>query len=303
MNNSKKQSSLQLNSIERHNKLTIPNIFQTPILIKSELLMAEIELDRKHYRAAYTFTNHALAIISIFRKLQNEFLLNKYNKEQKYIKEFLNIIDNSNIITETDNEEEEEEKSKENEKDSIKHMKDKEYNKLIEFKERINLNKKMLKELEKFFIFFMNLSIYQIKVLNETQPKAKIKDFLPILFQNQFKDCLSLKQNISLENLDIMSLSRYMILKDPNKLILPGNLNISSEYFEKPELFKSHYVKPEKKKTPEEKMVEAKLNQKANEIFRQIIKNSKDKTRLVILFKNNYDLVLKIIKNSNKTQL
>ena len=303
MNNSKKQSSLQLNSMERHNKLTIPNIFQTPILIKSELLMAEIELDRKHYRAAYTFTNHALAIISIFRKLQNEFLLNKYNKEQKYIKEFLNIIDNSNIITETDNEEEEEEKSKENEKNSIKYMKDKEYNKLIEFKERINLNKKMLKELEKFFIFFMNLSIYQIKVLNETQPKAKIKDFLPILFQNQFKDCLSLKQNISLENLDIMSLSRYMILKDPNKLILPGNLNISSEYFEKPELFKSHYVKPEKKKTPEEKMAEAKLNQKANEIFRQIIKNIKDKTRLVILFKNNYDLVLKIIKNSNKTQI
>ena len=302
-NSSKKQFSLQLNNLENYPKISIPNIFQTPILIKSELLMAEIELDRKHYRAAYTFTNHALAIISIFKKLQNEFLLNKYSKEQKYIKEFLNIIDNSNIITETDNEEEEEEKSKENEKDSIKHMIDKEYIKHIEFKERITLNKKMLKELEKFFIFFMNLSIYQIKILNDTQPKAKIKDFLPILFQNQFKDCLSLKQNISLENLDIMSLSRYMILKDPNKLILPGNLNISTEYFEKPELFKSHYVKKEIKKTPQEKIEEAQLNQKANEIFRQIIKNIKDKTRLVILFKNNYDLVLKIIKNSNKTQI
>ena len=302
-NSSKKQFSLQLNNLENYPKISIPNIFQTPILIKSELLMAEIELDRKHYRAAYTFTNHALAIISIFKKLQNEFLLNKYSKEQKYIKEFLNIIDNSNIITETDNEEEEEEKSKENEKDSIKYMLDKEYIKHIEFKERITLNKKMLKELEKFFIFFMNLSIYQIKILNDTQPKAKIKDFLPILFQNQFKDCLSLKQNISLENLDIMSLSRYMILKDPNKLILPGNLNISTEYFEKPELFKSHYVKKEIKKTPQEKIEEAQLNQKANEIFRQIIKNIKDKTRLVILFKNNYDLVLKIIKNSNKTQI
>ena len=280
-NSSKKQFSLQLNNLENYPKISIPNIFQTPILIKSELLMAEIELDRKHYRAAYTFTNHALAIISIFKKLQNEFLLNKYSKEQKYIKEFLNIIDNSNIITETDNEEEEEEKSKENEKDSIKYMLDKENIKHIEF------------------IFFMNLSIYQIKILNDTQPKAKIKDFLPILFQNQFKDCLSLKQNISLENLDIMSLSRYMILKDPNKLILPGNLNISTEYFEKPELFKSHYVKKEIKKTPQEKIEEAQLNQKANEIFRQIIKNIKDKTRLVILFKNN----LKIIKNSNKTQI
>ena len=301
-NNTKKQSSsLHLNNIEKPNKINIPKIFQMPILIRAELLMAEIELDRKHYRAAYTFTNHALAIISIFRKLQNEFLLSKFSVEQKYIKEFLNIIDNSNMITESDNEEEEEEKEKE--KDSIKYMKDKEYVKLIEFKERITLNKKILKELEKFFIFFMNLSIYQIKILNDTQPKAKIKDFLPILFQNQFKDCLSLKQNISLENLDIMSLSRYMILKDPNKLILPENLNISSEYMEKPELFKSHYVKKERKKTPSEQKEEALLNQKANEIFRQIIKNIKDKTRLVMLLKNNHDLVLKIIKNSNKTQI
>ena len=51
-----------------------------------------------------------------------------------------------------------------------------------------------------------------------------------------------------------MSLSRYMILKDPNKLILPKNLNISPVYFEKPELFTPRYFRVEKEsKIAEEK--------------------------------------------------
>ena len=298
-NSSKKQSLPEINNTQKSDQLTIPRIFQHPILIRSELLIAEIELDRRHYRAAYTFTNHALAIISIFRKLQDSYLLNKYREEQKYIKEFLNIIDNSNMINDSDNEEEEEEKEKES-NIAIKNPDNKEQ---IEFKERINLNKKMLKELEKFFIFFMNLSLYQITILNETQPKAEIKDYLPILFQNQFKDCLSLSQSISLENLDVMSLSRYMILKDPSKLILPGNLNISTEYFSKPELFGSRYIIPKRKIPEKDKKEEAELNKKANEIFRQVIKNINAQPRLVKLLKKNDDLVLKIIKNSNKKQI
>jgi hypothetical protein len=109
----KKNSLKELNLIDKNNRSNIPKIFQLPFLIKSELLIAEIELDKKHYRATYTFTNHALAIISIFRKVDNNYLLNKYKDEQKFIKEFLSIIDNSNIITELDSEEnEEEEKEK-----------------------------------------------------------------------------------------------------------------------------------------------------------------------------------------------
>ena len=69
---------------------------------------------------AYTFINHALTIISLLKNLQNTSLLSKYEDEQKYIKEFLNIIDNVNIITESDYEENEEEEEKEKEEKSVK---------------------------------------------------------------------------------------------------------------------------------------------------------------------------------------
>ena len=81
-------------------------------------------------------------------------------------------------------------------------------------------------EIEKFFIFINKLSLYQIKVLNDYQPKDDVnRNDLPILFPSQFKDCLTHSQRISLDNLKPMSLLRYLILKDPNKLIMPNNLN------------------------------------------------------------------------------
>ena len=292
----KKNSLKELNLIDKNNQSNIPKIFKLPFLIKSELLIAEIELDKKHYRATYTFTNHALAIISIFRKVDNNYLLNKYKDEQKFIKEFLSIIDNSNIITESDSEENEEEEEKEKKADikEIKTLKNIEYRKQIEFQERVNVNKKVLKELEKFFVFFMTLSVYQIKILNETQPKAEIKDYLPILFHNQFKDCLSLRQSIALENLDVMSLSRYMILKEPNNLILPTNLNISTVYLERPELFKINN-NLEKLKRKEEILSE----KKAKKIFKKIIKSIDNKNSIINKLNKNYNLAIKIIKNLN----
>ena len=297
-----RQSTYQANNIDKnnHNLKLVPNIFKNPILIKSELLIAEIELDKKRYRVAYTFTNHALAIITLLKKLQVTVLLNKYKEEQKYIKEFLNIINNVNIITESDFEEKEESEEKENGFDKVT-LKTIEYKKEIELKERINLNKKVLKELEKFFIFFMNLSVYQIKVLNETQPKGNMRNFLPILFQNQFKDCLTLSQNVALEKLDIMCLSRYMILKDPNKPIFPDNLNISLEYFEKPELLGYNYMNLEELK----RKVEDDSNLKANNIFKQILQATKVKEnyRLKNLINDNHNLVITIIKKSKKEEI
>ena len=290
-----RQLTMQSKNNEKNYSKKIPNIFKNPILIRTELLIAEIELDKKHYRIAYTFTNHALTIITLFRTLQNSSLLNQFKIEQKYIKEFLNIIDNANIITESENEEEEEEKENMNDLITIK---EKEYKNEIEYKERINLNKKVLKELEKFFLFYINLSIYQIKVLNETQPKTKIRNYLPILFQNQFKDSLSLRQNIELENLDVMCLSRYLILKDPNKPIYPKNLNISLEYLEKPELFKSKYINKEIKKKLDEES-----NKKAKIIYKEIIKKTKGNFHLHNRLRNNYYLVTKIIINSKKEEI
>ena len=88
-----------------------------------------------------------------------------------------------------------------------------------------NKNKNIVKEFEKFFLFLNKLSLYQIKILNETQPDDKKRNHLPIMLSNQFKDCLNRIQRIELDNLEIMSLSRFMILKDPNKWIIPTNLN------------------------------------------------------------------------------
>ena len=84
---------------------------------------------------------------------------------------------------------------------------------------------KVIKEFEKFFIFLNNLSLYQIKLLNETQPDSEKRNHLPIMFSNQFKDCLTRIQRLELDNLQTMTLNRFMILKDSNKWIFPTNLN------------------------------------------------------------------------------
>ena len=92
--------------------------------------------------------------------------------------------------------------------------------------ENIKRENKISLETEKFFIFICGLSLYQLKVLNEFQPEpSKKRDDLPILFPNQFKDCLTFSQRLALNNLDTMSLSRYIILKDSNKDISPENLD------------------------------------------------------------------------------
>ena len=309
---SDRRSFVQLTNMEKRKQEKLPNIFKNPILLRSEILLAEIELDRKKYRAAYTYVNHALAIITIFKKTQNHYYLGKYKKEQRLIKEFLSIIDSSDIknyseISEKDEEELDEEEEEEEEEEIEIRKGDIEYQKEQEFKEKIKINKKILKEVEKFFIFFSKLSAYQIKVLNDTQPNNEIRNYLPILFQNQFKDCLTVKQKMVLDNLHVMSLSRYMILKDPNKLILPSNLNISPLYMEKPELFSPRYFQYEKKqKSLIENMKHKQddvLEKKAYQNFQEILKSKNATLYIQNFLNNNYELIIKIIKASNEEEI
>jgi hypothetical protein len=82
-----------------------------------------------------------------------------------------------------------------------------------------------MKEFEKFFIFLNSLSLYQFKILNETQPENIIRNDLPILFSSQFKDCLSNIQRLQLNSLQTLALNRFTILRNPNGWILPCNLN------------------------------------------------------------------------------
>ena len=306
---SDRKSCVQLTNLEKREQQKLPNIFKNPILLRAEILLAEIEIDRKKYRAAYTYVNHALAIITIFKKIQNHYYISKYKKEQRLIKEFLSIIDNSDIqnhseISEKDEEQfEEEEEEEENEF----RIEDIEYQKEQELNEKIKVNTKILKEVEKFFIFFSKLSAYQIKVLNDTQPNNEIRNYLPILFQNQFKDCLSVNQKMVLDNLHVMSLSRYMILKDPNKLILPSNLNISPIYMEKPELYSPRYFQYEKKqKLIHENMKHKEddvLEKKAYQSFQEILKSKNATVYIQNFLNNNYNLIMKIIKGSSEAEI
>ena len=94
--------------------------------------------------------------------------------------------------------------------------------------EFINKDRKIItsKEMEKFFLFICGLSIYQLKILNESQPEPSLRrNDLPIIFSNQFQDCLTNAQRMALSFLETMSLSRYIILKDTNKDIAPDNLD------------------------------------------------------------------------------
>ena len=103
------------------------------------------------------------------------------------------------------------------------------YNKnVIKRNESLNKDKKVItsKEMEKFFIFICNLSLYQLKILNQSQPEPSQKrNDLPIVFNNQFQDCLTNAQRMSLFALETMSLTRYILLKDTNKEICPENLD------------------------------------------------------------------------------
>jgi hypothetical protein len=82
------------------------------------------------------------------------------------------------------------------------------------------------KELEKFFIFICSLSLFQLKILNESQPSDSSKrDDLPIIFSTTFRDCLTNNQRMFLDELQTMSLSRYIILVNSKKEISPENLD------------------------------------------------------------------------------
>ena len=82
--------------------------------------------------------------------------------------------------------------------------------------------------MEKFFLFICELSEYQLKILNESQPKtSNLRNDLPIIITNQFKDCLTNTQRKNLALIETMNLSRYLFLKKPNDDIYLDNFDFS----------------------------------------------------------------------------
>jgi hypothetical protein len=125
------------------------------------------------------------------------------------------------------------------------------------------------KEMEKFFIFICGLSIYQLKILNDTQPPpSRRRNDLPIIFNNQFQDCLTNSQRMNLSSLETMSLSRYILLKDTNKDISLNNLDYRFM------LYRIKDEESEDEKVKSNNFSKNRLKKNNNSIFRRN-KNSK----------------------------
>jgi hypothetical protein len=326
---------------------------KNPLLIKIELLMCEIEIDKKNFSAAYEHIKTSIIIMFIMKNIGEVKLYDNFKDEIRIMLTYLNQIEelhdkkmkkkqqksflqkknknksnrairlsldklnidikslNNNINNTLDN-------INYMNNNTIYHYNTKNNNTSNDYDNSIDNNKGFLAdEIEKFFIFLSSLSIYQIKILNDFQPKTKNKNDLPILFHSQFKDSLTSSQRISMENLQTMTLSRYMILEDPNKPILPNNLkfkilnlnknksinlnnfsfnnNFSKATNEDNNLYSSSFEN--------DPVLDISIKTKEHEIFQKIIISKNNNIDLRKFLFKNYELVIKILKKSNENEI
>ena len=340
-------SHINFRSLFKINKLNLPKYMTNSILIETELLMSEIYLDSKNIQNAYEHFKNSVLILFIskqndsendiksirdFRKkLRTIFVyLNEINKcideKNKNIKFQIltNPIKSTKTYLSLSKKNTFKEKKSDVKKSSLRIGKNNilesiefKMNKKDDFDNDNNgeeyfnklVNKKMAKEIEKLFLFLNTLSIYQIKLLNDTQPKREIRNDLPILFNAQFKDSLTKGQRSSLSNLLTMSITRNMILENPDKLILPTNLKFSIFNYKAKELNKENnnkYKLVKTKKIENHKMYD-KVISSSNSIeynyFKKIIFSKKIGQTLQQFLLNNYSLVMKILKELNKNEI
>ena len=340
-------SHINFRSLFKINKLNLPKYMTNSLLIETELLMCEIYLDSKNIQNAYEHFKNSVLILFIskendsendiksirdFRKkLSTIFVyLNEINKyiDEKNKKNTFQILKNPIKSTKTHLSLSKKNTFKEKKSDIKKSslcLEKNRYLESIEFKmnkkddsdngnkgeEYYNklVNKKMAKEIEKLFLFLNTLSIYQIKLLNDTQPKREIRNDLPILFNAQFKDSLTKGQRTSLNNLLTMSITRNMILQNPDKLILPTNLKFSILNYKTKELRRENndINKLIKTNKNENHKVYDKVISFANTIeytyFKKIIFNKKIGLTLQQFLLNNYSLVMKILRKLKKNEI
>ena len=337
-------SHINFSSMFKLNNLNLPKYMTNPLLLETELLMCEIEIDSKNIKLAYEHFKNSILILFISKQKENK-------NDKKAAKDFRNWLcrisiylnDINKFIDEKNKKEKFEiveceiKKSKsylkQNKKKIFgkKQLKEKktsmklrrnylfesiEVNTDQEHKKRQNyevyynslLNKKKAEEIEKFFLFLNTLSLYQLKLLNDTQPQREIRNDLPILFSGQFTDSLTSGQRDNLRNLHTMSISRNMMLNNPDKLILPTNLrfsaldnkdkknnNNSSDKDQKLTKRINNYRKYYK--------VISLSNSKEYGYFKNIIFSKNIDKCLQQFFLDNYSLVMKILKEANQNDL
>ena len=243
----------------------VPKHYKNPLLRNIELFMGLIDLQRKNYDSSYEHILKVLYLIIILKisNNNNEYDKNFINQQKMEIDKYLEMISKSyekyiksekldkekNINSDENKESNTNDlviennttnniiplplKNKNSRNSLTKNYKN--YKTFLSHsKQNLSNNgsnkiysKKTILEFQKFFIFLNGLSLYQIKLLNETQPESDKRNNLPIIFANQFKDCLSMHQRRELDNIQSMALSRFVLLKDSDKSIIPSNINIS----------------------------------------------------------------------------
>ena len=336
-------SHTNFRSLYKINKLNVPKYMTDYLLIETELLMCEIELDSQHIKEAYEHFKNSILILFIYKQQEDQndvkniryfrkklriisaFLkeITKYIKEKNQKNKFQVLnqpIKSSKTYVSQQKKSFFKEKSRAkkssvylgrnnllecmdvNISKTVAKKGDDYYNQLI--------NKKLAEEIQKFFLFLNSLSIYQLKLLNDTQPKIEIRDDLPILFNGQFKDTLTTGQRNALRNLHTMSISRNMILNNTDNLILPTNLKFSVlNYNDTSNNNKSNnnYKKKKSTKKFKKNKIRSKTMSLVNtveyEYFKKIIFSKKIKKNLQQFFLDNYSLVMKILKESRKNEI
>ena len=297
-NNTLRNSQL-INSKIKNQDFLFPKFLIEPLLLKIELLIAEIEINKKNINEAY---EHFLKSFFLFILLKlSKIYENKIQCDQ--IQEILN-----NYLKSIEQLCDERLFESNNENESIINSNGQLIIKLDNnnFEEnKINKNDIIIsKELEKFFIFLSSLSVYQVKVLNETQPHNPKRNDLPIFFSTQFKDCLSNLQRIQLDKLQTMVLSRFIILKNPNRWIIPSNLNTS--------LFNSipkNNTLPNKRSlnhltnSTRLKIFSLKNNKREYNNYKKILLSKKVNKEMKEFLNKNIELALKILENSSDDEI
>ena len=245
----KKASSVVLGS--KKYELKLPLLLEQikrKINLEIDLLLCQIEMVKKNYKAAFEQINLILKSNTIKDDFETKAPIRKkrlgVNKSFKSLKTYQNIRvkpkigDNNDSIKKTDLgdkehnliflllEKIEHELSKQDLIEEIPFGVKKKTVNLKHNKPLLTMNYRNFKELEKFFIFICSLSLFQLKILNESQPPySPMRDDLPIIFTTSFRDCLTNSQRMNLDELDTMGLSRYIILVDSMKEISPENLD------------------------------------------------------------------------------
>jgi len=337
-------SHINFRSMFKLNNLNLPKYMTNPLLIETELLMCEIEIDSKNINEAYEHFKNSILILFISKqkddkndkKAATDFKnrlcrisiylndINKYldenNKKEKFeivkcdIKKSKSYLkQNKKVFSK--------EKLKGKKKSSMKLRRnylfesidvdtDKELNSKKNYEKYYNdlLNKKTAEEIEKFFLFLNTLSLYQLKLLNDTQPNREIRNDLPILFTGQFTDCLSSAQRNTLRNLHTMSISRNMMLSNPDKLILPSNLRFSALDYKdkknnKSSSSKKQNIRKNRKNCRKYYKVISLSNSKEYGYFKNIIFSKNIDKGLQQFLLENYSLVMKILKEANQNDL